>query len=106
MYQFSGNEAGTGGLVALKDSNSRVAANAVYGLFLLGRESWVEGLEMLLGSADPSFRISGIWVLKSRNMPDSPARIRPLIRDADPDVRHAAFNSIKHLRDGSKGKTA
>jgi hypothetical protein len=84
---------------ALTDSHSRVAANAVYGLYLLGIEGWVEGLERLLGSGSAAFRISGIWVLKSTNMPDASARIRLFIRDADPDVRHAAFNAIKHLRD-------
>jgi hypothetical protein len=91
---------------ALTDPHPRVAANAVYGLYLLGIEGWVEGLERLLGSDIAAFRISGIWVLKSSNLSDSPARIRSFIRDADPGVRHAAFHAIKHLRDHESKENA
>jgi len=90
---------------AVKDPHPRVAANAVHGLRLLGIDSWIEGLERLVGSEDAAFRISGIWVLKSSAAPDSPARIKPLIRDADPGVRHAAFDAIRHLREHSSKKT-
>jgi hypothetical protein len=86
---------------ALDDPHPRVAANAVYGLFLLGNESWVEGLRKLIGSDDPAFRTSGIWVLKTSGAPDAPARIKRLIRDEDPRVRRAAFDAIKHFREHS-----
>jgi hypothetical protein len=84
---------------ALEDPHPRVAANAVYGLLLLGNEIWVEGLRRLIGSNDAGFRISGIWVLKSSGAPDAPAKIKRLIRDEDPRVRRAAFDAIKHFRE-------
>jgi hypothetical protein len=86
-------------LKALEDPHPRVAANAVYGLMLLGNEIWVEGLGRLIGNDDADFRISGIWVLKSSAAPDAPAKIKRLIRDEDPRVRRAAFDAIKHLRE-------
>jgi hypothetical protein len=92
---------------ALQDPHPRVAANAVYGLCLLGDEVWAEGLRRLIGSNDPAFRISGIWVLRSTGAPDAPARIKRLIRDEDPRVRRAAFDAIKHLRErGANNDTA
>jgi HEAT repeat protein len=87
---------------AFKDSHPRVAANAVYGLYLLGIDVWLDGLERLVASDDAALRKSGVWVIKSSGVPDAPARLKLLIRDADADVRHAAFDALIHLRDSSK----
>ena len=93
-------------LNALSDLHPRVAANAVYGLYLLGSNAWVDGLTGLVGNSDATFRISGIWVLKTSGTPDAPARIKLLIRDPDPGVRRAAFDAIKYLRESGSKKTA
>ena len=90
---------------ALKDEHPRVAANAVYGLYLLGNDAWVEGLERLFGSKVAAFRRSGVWVLKSSGGPNASAQLRLLIRDADAAVRRAAFDALIHLRDNGPGKT-
>jgi HEAT repeat protein len=89
---------------ALADPHPRVAANAVHGLFLLGVEAWMEGLERLVGSKEAAFRISGIWMLKASAVPDAPARIKLLIRDADAGVRHAAFEALIHIRENGAKK--
>jgi HEAT repeat protein len=91
---------------ALRDLHPRVAANAVYGLYLLGVGAWVEGLERLVGSRDAKFRISGIWMLKLSGAPDAAERIKRHIGDTDPDVRRAAFDALKHLRENGSKKTA
>ena len=91
---------------ALADPHPRVAANAVYGLYLLGIDAWEEGLEKLIAHDDRSFRKSGIWMLKSSGVPDAPARLKLLIRDADAEVRSAAFNALIQLRDLGSKKTA
>src|SRR5580658_9381958 len=65
---------------AVNDRYPRVAANAVYGLYLLGIDAWVEGLDRLVGSGEAAFRRSGIWVLKSSGVPGAPARLRLLIQ--------------------------
>jgi len=90
---------------AVNDRYPRVAANAVYGLYLLGIDAWVDGLDRLVGSDEAAFRRSGIWVLWSSGVPDAPARLRLLIRDADPGVRRAAFDALIHLRERGPKKT-
>jgi HEAT repeats len=88
-------------LEAVKDSNHRVAANAVYALFLAGSENYAEGLDHLISSADPAFRRAAVWVVKSaataRN--EAAARLKPLILDPDESVRRAAFRTLVFLRE-------
>jgi HEAT repeat protein len=90
---------------AAKDHNPRVAANAVYGLYLLNLPDWMEGLERLIGSNSPAGRTSGIWVLKASGAPCAQAKLKLLIRDADAEVRHAAFEALIHLRENGPRKT-
>jgi HEAT repeat protein len=91
---------------ALNDKHPRVAANAVYGLYLLGVDAWEKGLERLLNRDDAGFRISGIWVLKSTAVPNAPARLKLLIRATDAEVRRAAFDALIHLRNQSSRKSS
>ena len=84
---------------ALRDSHPRVAANAAYGLFQMGSRLWPDALQNLVGSEKAAFRRSGVWVLKSAAPPDAPSRLQPLIRDVNADVRKAAFQALKHLRE-------
>jgi hypothetical protein len=91
---------------ALNDPHPRVAANAAYGLYLLGNQEWVKGLERLTSDDSPAFRKSGIWMLKASGPADAPARLKTLIRDPDPGVRHAAFDALIHVRDAAKSKPA
>jgi HEAT repeat protein len=91
---------------AVGDPHPRVAANAVYGLYLLGIDAWIDGLERLVGSDGAAFRKSGIWMLKSSGAHDAPARLKRLIRDTDADVRRAAFNALVHLRENGPKKAA
>jgi hypothetical protein len=91
---------------AFKNSHPRIAANAVYGLYLLGIDVWLDGLERLVGSSDATLRRSGVWVIKSTGLPDAPARLKLLIRDPDADVKHAAFNALIHLRDQNSKKSS
>jgi HEAT repeat protein len=90
---------------ALNDSHPRVAANAVYGLYLLGIDAWMEGIQRLVGSTDAALRKSGVWVLKSSGASDAPARLQLLIRDADADVRRAAFDALIYLRNHNPKKS-
>jgi HEAT repeat protein len=91
---------------ALRDNNNRVAANAVYGLFLLGNDAWREGLDGLIGNRNAAFRLSGIWVVKSIAAPDAPSKLQLLIRDANTDVRRAAFGALKYLRERAENTAA
>jgi hypothetical protein len=83
---------------AVKDKNHRVAANAVYGLYLWGSGAYAGGLEQLVGHNNPAFRRSAIWVIRSIGAPDAALRIRTLITDGDAGVRRAAFAALVHLR--------
>ena len=91
---------------AVKDRYPRVAANALYGLYLLGLDAWLEGLDGMVGNDDAAFRKSAIWMLKTSGAPEAPARLRLMIRDADPSVRTAAFEAIVHLRERLKKTSA
>jgi hypothetical protein len=82
-----------------------VVANAVYGLYLVGSEAWLPGLDLLLRSPGPLRRRSGIWVIQSTQGSAVISRLKPLIRDPDPDVRRAAFGALVALRE-SAGKWA
>ncbi|MDP9055522.1 MAG: HEAT repeat domain-containing protein [Acidobacteriota bacterium] len=84
---------------ALQDSHARVAANAAYGLFLRNSGLWPDAFGKLVGSQNPAFRKSGIWVLKSAGAADAPSKLQPLLCDTDADVRKAAFRALKHLRE-------
>jgi hypothetical protein len=83
---------------AVKDRHHRVAANAVYGLYLIGSELYPESLDYLIGHANDAFRRSAVWVIRSSGAPESALKIRSLIKDADAGVRHAAFEALVHLR--------
>lgn len=83
---------------ALTDPHPRVRANAAYGLFLLGDADWLVGLERLLTSEKPGFRISGIWLLRTSGAPGAPQRVKSFIRDPDRQVRRAAFDALIHWR--------
>jgi|GEM_PF-3413459 len=86
---------------AVRDPNHRVVANAVYALYLLGADSqdqYREGVDRMLGRNDPSFRRAAIWVLKMSAGAGAVTKLKPLIRDADPTVRRAAFDALVFLR--------
>jgi hypothetical protein len=87
---------------ALRDPHHRVVANAVYGLYLMGSDAWLAGLDRLLRSPDPIARRSGIWVIKSAGGPAVVARLKPLIRDPDASVKRAAFAALVSLRENSE----
>jgi hypothetical protein len=72
---------------------------------LLGNDAWREGLDGLIGSRNAAFRLSGIWVVKSIAAPDAPSKLQLLIRDANADVRRAAFGALKYLRERSGRNT-
>lgn len=91
---------------ALRDSHHRVVANAVYGLYLMESEAWIAGLDGLLRSHNPVCRRSGIWVIQSAGGTMAAARLKPLIRDADPSVRRAAFAALKSLREDAEKRAA
>jgi hypothetical protein len=84
---------------ALNDPNHRVAANAIYGLHLLGSSLYMEGLNQLIASGNAACRRSAIWVIRSSGAAEGAVSIRPLIRDADPGVRRAAFDALVFLRE-------
>ncbi len=86
---------------ALKDRYHRVAANAVYALFLAGSDKYTEGLDQLISTDDPAFRRAAVSVARSvaTKNHEAAGRIKPLIRDGDESVRRAAFRALVFLRE-------
>lgn len=87
----------------LKDKHHRVVANAVYGLYLRGSDSYREGFDRLFDDRKPDFRRAGVWVARMIGDADAIARLKSMIRDPDPQVRHAAFRALVHFRDNGTG---
>jgi HEAT repeat protein len=92
--------------IALKDAHSRVVANSVYGLYLMGSNGWDEALNFLVSHPRPAFRRAAVWVIRSAAPPDAPAKLQSLIQDSDPQVRRAAFSALKHLRERKTARAA
>jgi hypothetical protein len=68
---------------------------------LVGSDAWSAGLDRLVESPDSIARRSGIWVIKSTQDTAVTVRMKPLIRDSDPSVRHAAFAALLALRESA-----
>jgi hypothetical protein len=84
---------------AVKDPHHRVAANAVYGLYLAGSDLYAGALEALIRNPKPAFRRAAIWVIRSSGAPEAAYKLRSLISDTDAGVRQAAFAALVYLRD-------
>jgi hypothetical protein len=82
---------------AVNDRNHRVAANAVYGLYLAESELYTEALEKLISNRNPAFRRSAVWVIGQGGTSEA-AKMKPLIRDSDEGVRRAAFHALVSMR--------
>ena len=85
-------------LRAVFDSHHRVAANAVYGFYLLDRDKAMPMLEKLIASERPESRSAAAWVIRKIGSADLKGMLKPLILDKTPAVRHAGFQALQALR--------
>ena len=80
----------------LADSNHRVAANAVVGLFPLDETAALERLDLMLANTDPKVRAAGCWAAGRAVSPAAKQRLaRSLERETDSKVLQAALRAIE-----------
>ncbi|MEX2264701.1 MAG: HEAT repeat domain-containing protein [Bryobacteraceae bacterium] len=83
---------------AVKDSNNRVAGNALYGLYLAEDLAVIPRMVQMASDERPDFRSSAAWAMGATLDPRFLPVITPLLRDASPVVRTAAFEAILRLK--------
>jgi len=81
-------------LTATRDPHHRVAANAVYGLHLMGDPRVSDLLEQMKGNRNPRFRRAAAWLIRKIGHARLRPMLKPLIRDEDAVVRGAAFQTL------------
>lgn len=84
--------------IASRDSNNRVAGNAVLGLYLMGETSALGELVKMASHTLPLFRTSAAWVMgQSGDMRFSEILGR-MLADTDGLVRKTAFAAVRRIR--------
>jgi HEAT repeat protein len=81
-------------LRAARDTHHRVAANAVYGLYLMDDPCVAGLLEDMKVSRNPRFRRAAAWVIRKMGKAHLRTMLKPLIRDENALVRGAAFQTL------------
>jgi HEAT repeat protein len=90
---------------ALSDSNHRVIANALVGLYYHEAESTLEQMGKLASHSSPLFRAAIAWAFGRIQDPRGAASLQALTEDADPMVRDRAVASLAALPAETAAKT-
>lgn len=91
-------------LRAAKDTHHRVAANAVYGLYLIEDPCVSDLLEQMKGHRNPRFRRAAAWLIRKIGKAQLRSMLKPLIRDENAVVRGAAFQTLGVLNISSNSE--
>jgi hypothetical protein len=87
---------------AITDADNRVAGNAALGLYKLDETCSIGIILEMAANLSPLFRLSAVWAMSETQDPRFLGTLAKLIADADPRVRHSAFNAVAKIR---KNKT-
>ena len=90
---------------ALVDKESRVAANALYGLCQVNRSRYLSVLGEMASHNEPNRRRAAAWIVRKLGDMENAAILKPLLTDSDPAVRKAAFGTLIALRSAGGGVT-
>jgi HEAT repeat protein len=89
-------------LAAMQDTSAAVAAAAVYGLYVLDRERHLDAVQKLAAHRLPNFRCAAAELIGRLEPADRCPLLKPLLTDADPTVRHAAFQTLTAIKSAVK----
>jgi HEAT repeat protein len=89
-------------LATMQDTSAAVAAAAVYGLYLLDRHRHIEAVQKLAAHRIPVFRSAAAGLIGKLEPADRCHLLKPLLTDADPTVRHAAFQTLTAIKSASR----
>ncbi len=82
----------------LRDSNNRVAGNAILGLYRLGDASMIPELMAMARHGSALFRASAAWVMGETGDPRFTETVATLLREPHPVIRKRAFAALARLR--------
>ncbi|HWE00648.1 MAG TPA: HEAT repeat domain-containing protein [Bryobacteraceae bacterium] len=85
-------------LAAMQDTSAAVAAAAVYGLYLLDRQRHLDAVQKLAAHRIPVFRSAAAEIIGKLEPADRCQLLKPLLTDADPAVRHTAFQTLTAIK--------
>jgi HEAT repeat protein len=80
-----------------KDSNNRVAGNALLGLYSLGEEPAMEGLLRMSEHSFPRFRATAAWVMGQTQDPSFLEALHRLEKDRDAQVQRNASLALARI---------
>ena len=83
---------------AARDSNNRVAGNALLGLYKLGETSPLAELLKMAGHDFPAFRRTAAWVMGNSGDPRFSEVLGRMIADGNAEVRKCAFTAVGRIR--------
>jgi HEAT repeats len=98
LWGNASNEARSILSAAASDSNNRVAANAVLGLYKLDETYSIALILDMAENPSPIFRLSAVWTMGETQDPRFLGTLAKLIGDADQRVRQLAFTSVAKIR--------
>jgi HEAT repeat protein len=84
------------------DSNTRLRANAVYGMYLQSPEQATPLIGAMSQDPDPLVRRATAWLIGKTADPRFLELLRPLFSDSDQKVRAKAFQSLGCIKNAQK----
>jgi hypothetical protein len=84
--------------LALKDTNQRVVANAMYGLYRLQDQSIISSILTMASHEKPAFRVSAAWTMGETGDPRFAPALEKLSSDLYAAVRKTAVKALARVR--------
>jgi HEAT repeats len=81
-----------------RDSNNRVAGNALLGLYRMGESSVLPELVKMASHDSPSFRRTAAWVMGGTGDPRFREVLGRMLSDTSSDVRKNSFTAVGQIR--------
>ena len=80
------------------DRDNRVAANALYGLYLRGDADAIPRIMGMASHRDPKFRATAAWLLGKIGQPEFVDVLRRMVNDADRRVKGNALKALVRIK--------
>ena len=84
---------------AVKDTNNRVAGNALAGLHMLGDETAASSILLMAADSRPAFRATSAWAMGHTGDPQFLVTLEPMTRDLYAAVRKNASKAIERIQE-------
>jgi len=79
------------------DVDSRVAGNALYGVYLCGEADAIPSVVRMAGDPDPKFRATAAWLMGKIGQPEFADVLRRMVKDESRGVKGSALKSLVRL---------